>query len=195
MLAFAVASVLLFTPPGASPGSRPPATYQIDVTHSRLTFRIRHLVSRVEGRFERWSGTLLAESDDLRTGKVEVQIDAASLSTGNAARDQDLRSPNFFDVEAFPVIRFSSNRVVQHGTALQVHGTLTIRGITRAVRLEGEFVGRQLTAHEERLGFEARTTINRTDFGVSWNRAVEGGGVLLGDEVTIEMSVAAVREI
>lgn len=195
MLAFVVASVLSLTAPTASTSGVPPATYQIDVSHSRLTFRIRHLVSRVEGRFDRWSGTLVSDPTDFRSGRVEVEIETASISTGNAARDNDLRSGNFFQADSFPVIRFRSTGVEQQGARLQVHGELTIRGVTRPVTLEGEFLGRQATANEERLGFEAHTTIDRTDFGVSWNRAVEGGGVLLGDEVRIELTIAAVREL
>ena len=195
MFAFVVAAALAVADPHAGPQPVAPATYQIDVSHSRLSFRIRHLISKVEGRFDRWSGTLVTEPNDFRTGRVEVLLESGSINTGNTARDNDLRSRNFFDAERFPTIRFVSTAVEQSESRLKVHGELTIRGVTRPVTLEGEFLGRQLEGREERLGFEARTTIDRTAFGVSWNRAVEGGGVLLGDEVTIELTIAAVREL
>jgi polyisoprenoid-binding protein YceI len=195
VFAFVVGAVLAVASPAPPQVAATPATYQIDVSHSRLSFRIRHLVSRVEGRFDRWQGTLTTEPADFRGGKVEVSIEAASINTGNPARDNDLRSKNFFDAGQHPTIRFASTAVEQEGIRLRVHGNLTIRGVTRPVTLEGEFLGRQVEGTEERLGFEARTSIDRTAFGVSWNRAVEGGGVLLGDEVTIELTIAAVREM
>ena len=195
MFAFVAAAVLAVANPHAAPRSVTPASYQIDVAHSRLSFRIRHLVSKVEGRFDRWNGTLVTEPTDFRTGRVEVLLETASINTGNAARDNDLRSRNFFDAERFPSIRFVSTAVEQTGSSLVVRGELTIRGVTRPVTLEGEFLGRQVEGSVERLGFEAHTTIDRTAFGVSWNRAVEGGGLLLGDEVTIELTIAAVREL
>lgn len=194
MFAFVVAAALTVADPHAGHRLVVPATYQIDVSHSRLTFRIRHLISKVEGRFDRWGGTLVTEPTDFRTGRVEVLLESGSINTGNTARDNDLRSRNFFDAERFPTIRFVSTAVEQSESRLTVHGELTIRGVTRPVTLEGEFLGRQMEGREERLGFEARTTIDRTAFGVSWNRAVEGGGVLLGDEVTIELTIAAVRD-
>lgn len=170
-----------------------PVVYRIDVSHSRLIFKIRHIVSKVEGRFDRWSGAIVTEPDNFSKGSVEVNIETASINTNNISRDTDLRSANFFLADSFPMISFKSSRVEVKGSALKVFGTLSIRGITKPVVLEGEFLGRQGSGPGERIGFEATTKINRLDYGVSWNRALEGGGALLGDEVTIELTVAATR--
>jgi polyisoprenoid-binding protein YceI len=170
------------------------ATWRIDVTHSELIFRIRHLVSRVPGTFREWSGTIQADPENLATGSVEVVIQAASIDTRNDRRDADLRSANFFEVETHPTLTFRSTRVEVNGDAIRLHGDLTMRGITRPVVLEGEFAGMMGTGTQQRIGFNARTRINRLDWGLTWNRAVEGGGVLLGDEVTIEISISAVRQ-
>lgn len=190
-----LATVLVAAPPPPSPASlaADTAVYRIDVSHSRLVFRIRHLVSKVEGRFQDWEGTLIMVPGDLGTGEVRVDIAAASIDTDNERRDADLRSANFFAADSFPEITFRSTAVTVTGDRLAVDGLLTIRGTTRPVTLRGEYIGRMGSGPGERLGFEARTTIDRTAFGVTWNRAVEGGGVLLGDEVEIEMTIAAVR--
>lgn len=170
-----------------------PVSYRIDVSHSRLVFKIRHIVSKVEGRFDKWNGTIVTEPDDFSKGSVEVSIETASINTNNPGRDSDLRSGNFFHADSFPSITFKSTRVEAKGTAVKVFGILTMRGVSKPVVLDGEFIGRQGSGPGERIGFDASTKINRLDYGVSWNRAIEGGGALLGDEVTIEMSIAAVR--
>ena len=179
------------TPATAAP---PAAAWQIDPTHSELTFRIRHLVSRVRGTFGDWSGTLVMDPARLDAGRVEVAIQTASIDTQNERRDNHLRTPDFFDAETHPTITFRSKRVEARGQQLRVHGDLTIRGTTRPVVLEGEFLGATRDAQgRTRVGFQASTTINRHDYGVSWNRAAEGMNVL-GDEVEIEMVVAAVQQ-
>lgn len=174
--------------------SAPPAVYRIDTGHSDVTFRIRHFMSRVSGTFNQWEGTITADPADWTTGTVEVTIQAASIDTRHERRDNDLRSDNFFDVATHPTITFRSTSVTVDGSRLTIAGDLTMRGITKPVVLEGEFLGRmgEGTARE-RIGFAARTRIDRTDFGVTWNRAVEGGGVMLGDDVDIEIAVEAVK--
>lgn len=174
--------------------SAPPAVYRIDTGHSDVTFRIRHFMSRVSGTFNQWEGTITADPADWTTGSVEVTIQAASIDTRHERRDNDLRSDNFFDVATHPTITFRSTSVTVDGSRLTIAGDLTMRGITKPVVLEGEFLGRmgEGTARE-RIGFAARTRIDRTDFGVTWNRAVEGGGVMLGDDVDIEIAVEAVK--
>ena len=178
----------------AAPQSEP-VTWQIDPNHSEITFRVRHLVSRVPGTFTSWGGTIFADPADLGSGRVEVTIDAASITTRNERRDADLRSPNFFAVDSFPKITFKSTGVDARGTSLTVAGDLTMRGVTKPVTLTGDFGG--VTGSPEprrqRIGFSASTTINRLDFGVSWNRAVEGGGVLLGNDVEITINIEAIR--
>lgn len=188
----ALVFLLLAAPPLAAQDV--PIAYRIDPVHSELTFRIRHLVSRVTGTFERWQGTITVVPGQWDAGQVAVTIDAASISTNNERRDNDLRSDNFFDVATYPSLTFTSTRVEATGTALRIFGDLTIRGITKPVVLDGEYTGATAAGTpNERLGFQASTKINRLDFGVTWNRIAEGGGALLGDEVTIEMAIAAVR--
>lgn len=176
-------------------GSPAPAdslpVWRFDVAHSDVSFRIRHLMSRVRGSFQRWEGTLHATPGDWAGARVEVAIDAASIFTNNERRDADLRSGNFFEVARFPQLRFVSRAVEVTADGLLVHGDLTIRDVTRPVTLTVEYLG--TTPDRSRLGFEATTTINRLDFGVTWNRAAEGGGLLLGDDVEITLTLEAVR--
>ena len=176
-----------------APGAAP-VRWQIDQAHSELTFRIRHLVSRVNGSFNTWSGTIVADPANLAGGSVSVDIQTASIDTNNERRDGHLRSDDFFDAENHPTITFRSTRVVASGRDLQVHGNLTIRGITKPVVLRGRMLEVGGAPGRRRIGFEAGTTINRMDYGVSWNRAAEGGGVTLGDEVTISIAVEAVEQ-
>ena len=176
------------------PAATAAPTWRIDPTHSELSFKVRHLVSRVSGTFGDWSGTIVTEPNRLNQGSVNVAIKTASISTGNARRDEHLRSGDFFDAAAHPEITFRSNRVEVQGENLKVHGNLTMRGVTKPVVLEGRFIGRTRDGQgKERIGFEAETTINRMDYGVAWNNLVEGSAVV-GDEVTISMVVAAVRQ-
>jgi polyisoprenoid-binding protein YceI len=170
------------------------ATWQIDVSHSELSFRVRHLISRVRGHFREWQGSITADPANLATGSVQVEIRTASIDTNHQRRDNHLRSDDFFDADRHPAITFRSNRVEIDGERLRVHGDLTMRGVTRPVVLEGTYLGTTRdAAGRERMGFEAQTTVNRHDYNVSWNRAAEGGGLVLGDEVTISIVVAAVR--
>ena len=171
-----------------------PVRWQIDPTHSELTFRIRHLVSRVSGQFNTWTGTLVADPENLAGGSVAVDIQTASIDTNNDRRDTHLRSADFFDAANHPTITFRSTRVEASGRDLAVHGNLTIRGVTKPVVLRGRMIDVGGPAGRRRIGFEAQTQIDRTDYGVSWNRAAEGSGVVLGDEVTISIAVSAVEQ-
>jgi len=180
------------TAPAAQPTA---AVYVIDPAHSELQFRVRHLVSRVTGSFNKWEGTIaVADPARWETAVIDVAIDAASIDTNNDRRDADLRSDSFFDAENHPVITFRSTRIERAGDAAKIHGDLTMRGVTRPVVLEGAFLGRTRGAQgKQRVGFEATTTIDRTAFGIIWNRAAEGGGLTLADEVQIAITVAAVE--
>lgn len=194
MLIHALAALTLLAAP--APAVRSDTTvWTIDHNHSELSFRIRHMVSRVRGTFTRWEGTILAEPGQWDAGRVDVVIDASSIDTGNDRRDRDLRSDNFFDVEQYPTIEFHSTSVAVRGDSITVTGDLTMHGVTQPVTLRGVMLG-MLSSPEgrDRVAFEAVTTLNRLDYGVTWNRAVEGGGVLLGDEVEIALVVGAVRE-
>jgi len=173
-----------------------PATYQIDRVHSELSFRIRHLIGRVAGTFTDWSGTLVLDPEDLSTGKVEVTIQTASISTLNSDRDAHLRTPDFFAADSFPTMTFKSNRVeLLGGDRLKIHGDLTIRGVTKPVTLDAQYLGRMEKDPwgMERVAFLASTKINRQDFGVSYNQTLEKM-TMIGDEVEIEIAIEAVKQ-
>jgi polyisoprenoid-binding protein YceI len=171
------------------------STWQIDRAHSELTFRVRHLVSRVRGSFDDWSGSVVADPNSLANGSVQVAIKTASINTNHERRDNHLRSADFFDAQNHPEITFRSTRVAVNGESTRIHGELTMRGVTRPVILEGSYLGMTRDGQgRQRMGFEAETKVNRQDFGVSWNNVAEGGGVVLGDEVTISIVVAAVQQ-
>ena len=171
------------------------STWQIDPAHSELTFRIRHLVSRVQGTFNEWGGTLVGNPENLAGGSVEVAIKTTSIDTNNERRDDHLRSADFFDAATYPTITFRSRKVDLQDKKIRVTGDLAMHGVTKPVVLDGQLTGLGLDARgKQRIGFEASTTINRHDFGVKWNRAAEGGGVVLGDDVEIAIVVAAVQQ-
>ena len=190
----------LSTAQTALPTSRAPtavksaSTWKIDPTHSELTFSIRHMVSRVRGQFDEWSGMIIADPNDWSTATVEVVAQTSSVDTNNERRDADLRSENHFDADANPTVTFRSTKVTRFaGDSIAVAGNLTIHGITRAVVLRGHFNGMTGGAGKRRAGFEAETTVNRQDFNMTWNRIVEGTA-MLGDEVKIEIDIAAVEQ-
>jgi len=171
-------------------------TWNIDATHSTIGFSIRHMVfSKVRGRFLKYTGAIQLDDSDLAKSWVEVAIDAASIDTGTAQRDNHLRSADFFDVEKFPALRFRSTRVEDIGGGrLRVIGELTIRDMTREVALDAESAGRGVDPWgNQRIGFVAKTSIDRKDFGLAWNQLLEAGGVLVGDRVDIELDVQAVN--
>jgi polyisoprenoid-binding protein YceI len=171
-------------------------TWNIDASHSGVNFSIRHLLfAKVRGRFAAWTGTLQLDDEDLCRSAVEVEIDAASIDTGTPDRDKHLRSADFFDVEQFPTLSFKSRRIDKvSDDSYQVHGDLTIHGVTREVTLDSQFGGRATDPWGgERVAFTATTSINRKDFGLTWNAALETGGVLVGDKVEIELEVEAVK--
>ncbi|HKP28371.1 MAG TPA: YceI family protein [Gemmatimonadales bacterium] len=170
-----------------------PDSWKIDPNHSTLAFKIRHLVSTVSGTFLEWGGTLRADPANLAAGSVDVTIQTASITTRHDRRDTDLRSANFFDAENNPTISFKSTSVEVHGEILRITGDLTMHGVTRPVTLEGQYAGAMGAGAQQRIGFSASGKLNRLDWGIAWNRAVEGGGVLLGDEVTLEIAISAVR--
>jgi polyisoprenoid-binding protein YceI len=194
----AVAAVLtaLLIPCADAPAARAADTYTIDVSHSNVSFSIRHFFSKVPGRFGKYEGTIVYDPEDLGKSSVNVTIDAASIDTDLADRDKHLKSPDFFDVEKFPKITFASAKVKPVGkNKAQVEGTLTIKGVSKPVTLDIEVLGTGPDAWgNTRGGFEGRTRVNRQDFGVSWNKVVEGGGTILGDEVEIILNVEAVRQ-
>lgn len=193
--ALLVAAVASGAPPVPAPARPAAVSWKIDVSHSELTFRIRHILSRVSGTFGSWSGGLTVDPAQLSGGSVEVTIQTASIDTKNENRDKHLRSPDFFAADSFPAISFKSTKVEVAGSDLTVSGNLTIRGVTKPVVLKGNYNGITGPAEpqKQRIGFSASTTINRLDYGVRWNRLAEGSNVL-GDDVEITINVAAVRQ-
>jgi polyisoprenoid-binding protein YceI len=170
--------------------------WNIDASHSNLQFGVRHLViTKVRGAFRSYRGTLeLDENDGFALAKVDVSIDAASIDTGEPKRDEHLRSSDFLDVAAHPTLRFQSRSIARDGAHYRVTGDLTIRGVTRSVVLAAEFQGRGKDPWGgQRAAFSARTSIDREDFGLTWNQALEAGGVLVGTTIEIEIEVQAVK--
>jgi polyisoprenoid-binding protein YceI len=171
--------------------------WEIDSSHSGIHFSVRHMVvSKVRGQFARWSGTVLAEDGDLGRGSVRVLIDPSSIDTGVADRDAHLKSPDFFDVAQFPEITFTSTRLEQlSAERFKLTGDLSLRGVTREVALEVEYSGRAKDPWgNERAGFAAKTSLNRKDFGLTWNQVLEAGGLLVGERIDIEIELEAVRQ-
>jgi polyisoprenoid-binding protein YceI len=178
--------------PNASAKALP--TWKIDVAHSELTFTIRHLVSKVRGQFDEWSGSIVADPADWNGASVEVVAQTSSIDTNNERRDADLRSENHFDADRNPTVAFRSTKVTRlQGDSVAVAGNLSIHGITRPVVLRGHLTAMTGSPGKRRAGFEAETTINRQDYNMTWNRIVEGAS-MLGDEVRIEIAIAAVEQ-
>lgn len=170
-------------------------TYQIDTAHSTIEFSIRHLmIAKVRGRFTDFAGTLELDDSNLASSTVKAEIKTASITTANDQRDTHLRSPDFFDVEQFPLITFESKRIEQRGDDLVLTGALTIRDITQEVSLSVENLG---TAADpwgnQRVAFAARGSLDRKTFGLNWNQVLEAGGFLVGDKVELSLDVQAVR--
>jgi polyisoprenoid-binding protein YceI len=165
--------------------------YKIDPNHSSATFSVRHMViSNVPGRFSGVSGTISYDDADVTKSSVEAVIKTATINTDNEFRDKDLKSANFFDVEKYPEITFKSKRVEKRGSQLVAIGTLTMKGVSKEIELPFE-LNKLVTARGTTIGVVAETKLNRQDYGVSWNRAIEGGGAVVSDEVKIALSLEA----
>ena len=170
-------------------------TWNIDTTHSSITFSIRHLViAKVRGHFKSFSGTIQLDEADPRQSSVAVEIETSSIDTAEPKRDEHLRSADFFDAAQFPSISFQSKRVETEGKqVVRVIGDLSIHGVTREVTLAVEELGQAKDPWgNQRSAFAATTSIDRKDFGLRWNQALEAGGVLVGDKVEIGLDVQAV---
>lgn len=171
------------------------ANYSIDVSHSSVGFAVRHMVvSKTRGRFTKFSGNFAFDAENPGVSHVEVTIDVGSIDTHDAQRDGHLKSADFFDAENHKEITFKSKRVEGTGADLKVIGDLTIRGVTHEVTLEVEYAGGGKDPWgNERAGFAAKTSLNRKDYGLSWNAALETGGVLVGEKVEIELEIEAIK--
>jgi polyisoprenoid-binding protein YceI len=180
----------------ASPSTTTAAvpTWAIDPAHSVVELAVKHMMfSTVKGRFANVAGTIVLDEANLSASSVSAEIDAASIDTGESQRDGHLRSADFLDVENFPTITFRSTGVVPRGgSRFVLVGDLTIRGVTQEVSLEAELVGKGTDPWGgQRAGFAATTAINRKEFGLAWNQALETGGVLVSDQVKISLEIQA----
>jgi polyisoprenoid-binding protein YceI len=168
-------------------------TFAIDKAHSEATFQVRHLVTKVRGRFTDFGGTILVDESQPEKSSATMTVQVASIDTDNADRDAHLRSEDFFFAEKFPLITFVSKTIAaKGGNDFSVTGDLTMRGVTRTVTLPVSFLGKAKDPWgNEKIGFETEITINRKDFDLKWNAALETGGFLVGDEVRISVSLQA----
>ena len=171
-------------------------SYTLDPSHSRLGFVARHaMVTKVRGTFDEFAGAITLDTDNPAASKAEVTMQVASVDTRNAQRDEHLRTNDFFDAPNYPEITFASTGVSQTGTdTFDVVGDLTIKGVTKSVTVAFEFTGAATDPYgNERVGFEGQTTINRTEFGVNFNAKLDAGGVLVGEKITIELEISAIK--
>lgn len=170
-------------------------TWQVDAAHSEVNFRVRHFMSKVRGTFTVWGGSVSVDPANWSTAQVNVDIKTASIDTQNERRDGHLKSPDFFAADSFPSITFKSTKVERKGKdGVVLSGLLTMKGVTKPVTLTGTMVGIQKDMQgKQRAGVEARGVINRMDYGVSWNRTVEGAA-MLGDEVEVEVTLELVKQ-
>ncbi|WP_408095752.1 YceI family protein [Peredibacter sp. HCB2-198] len=173
--------------------------YNIDPSHSSANFSVKHMmIAKVHGGFEKISGKFAYDPQNLKESSVEAAIEVASINTRDAQRDTHLRSADFFEVEKYPLMTFKSTEFKHDGNNnLMVTGDLTIRDVTKKVTL---VVDEQSAEHKDpwgnlRIGLSAKTKVNRKDFGLTWNAALEAGGVLVGDEITITLDVQFVKEV
>jgi polyisoprenoid-binding protein YceI len=169
--------------------------YAIDTSHSRLGFVARHaMVTKVRGHFTDFTAIAHIDAENPAASSIELNIDVASVSTGSPDRDGHLRSPDFFDVENFPAMTFRSTEVTRDDDKWTVTGDLTIKDVTRPVTIEFEETGSAIDPFgNTRVGFEGDVTVNRKDWGLSWNAALETGGVLVSEKIKLEFDISAIK--
>jgi polyisoprenoid-binding protein YceI len=171
-------------------------TYTIDPSHSRVGFVARHaMVTKVRGGFDDFAGTFTIDGDEPSNSSAELTIEAASIDTRNADRDAHLQSNDFFAMEQYPQLHFASTAIEQvSGTDYRVTGDLTLRGVTKPVTIDLEYTGAAVDPWGNlRVGFEGSIKVNRKDWGLNWNTALEAGGVLVSEKVTLEFEISATQ--
>lgn len=190
-LAAAAMTVLFLSAPAAQA-----ETYAVDVTHSEVGFQIRHLVTSVRGRFDAFEGAVNLDKENPANSSVEFKIDAASINTYNERRDNHLRSADFFHVEEHPEITFKSSKFEKTGeNTYDVSGKLTMHGVTKDVTLPVTFLGEMVDPWgNTKAGFETEITLDRKDYGITWNKTLDQGGVMLGDDVKVQIDLQTVKE-
>ena len=187
--AFALAALALATTAYAQD------TYTIDPVHTSIAFKVKHMmVSDVKGEFERFTGTIVLDPKNIEASSVDITIETPSISTNNEKRDGHLKSPDFFDAEKHPTITFKSKKVVKKGEQWVAVGDLTMRGVTKEIELPFTLSGPVSAGTASIIGVSAATELNRQDFGVSWNKSLDAGGVVVSDKVRIELEVEAKKQ-
>jgi len=180
-----------------SPSQTATTTWTIDSAHSSVEFKVKHMmISTVKGQFGAVEGTIQIDEANLANSRVDAKIDTQTITTHNEMRDNHLRTNDFFNAEEFRYITFKSTKIEMKGDEeFKLYGDLTIRDVTKPVVLEGELDGfmDKDAFGKRRVAFSAETTINRKEFGVNWNGAIEGGGVVVGDKVKVELNIAATQ--
>lgn len=171
--------------------------WTIDADHSAVEFSIKYMkITTVRGHFSDITGQVTIDHENFAHSRVDVQIGAASIDTGNPKRDTHLRSADFFDVEVFPTLTFTASGVTKHGDSLVLTGDLTMHGVTRPVTLDAEFNGQAGTPTGHQIvSYSAAAALNRKDFGLNWNATLETGGVLVGEEVRITIDIEAYADV
>ena len=179
-------------------GTTTTTVWDIDTAHSNVEFSVKHMmISTVKGQFSDVEGTIKWDGQSFENAAVDARIDTSTITTFNDMRDEHLRTNDFFNADDWPNITFKSNRVEPAGDGeFKIHGDLTIRDVTKPVVLDTDFDGimEKDAFGKRRSAFTATTEINRKDFGVNWNGAIEGGGVVVGDKVKITLNIAAVQQ-
>ncbi len=171
--------------------------YAIDPSHSRIGFSARHaMVTKVRGGFNEFEGSGVLDGEDVTKSSLQVTIKAASIDTRNADRDNHIRSNDFLALDEYPEITFTSTGIeAVGGDKFRANGDLSVRGVTRPVTFDLEYTGTEIDPWgNRRIGVEGSTVINRKDFGVSWNAALESGGILVSENVTLEFEISAVKQ-
>lgn len=170
--------------------------YAIDASHASVTFQVRHLVSQVTGRFNAFEGSVRIDREKPEASSVEFTIQAESIDTSNEKRDEHLRAPDFFDVASHPTISFkSASMKAVGGERYEVTGDFTMHGVTKTITLPVEVVGEMKDPWgKQRIGFQISATINRKDYGISYNKVLDQGGLMLGEDVKVSINLEAVRQ-
>ena len=168
-----------------------PAVYKVDADHSGVNFSIRHFVSNVSGRFRDFDGVIKYDKQNPAASSVEFRVRAASIDTANNDRDEDLRSKKFFETDKYPTLTFTSTKVIpKDANTLEVTGNLTMHGVTRMVTFPVQVLGTMQAPHGEKAGFDVAFTVDRKEFGISWNNVLDSGP-MLGDAVKIHIEIEA----
>ena len=190
-LSFALLLPGIFVPAAAAD----PVVYKVDPDHSGVGFTIRHFVSNVSGRFKDFDGTIKYDKANPAASSVSFTVQAKSIDTDNDDRDNHLRSPDFFDAEKFPTWTFTSTSVkALDADTLEVTGDMTIKGVTKKVTIPVDVLGSVKTPRGEKAGFETAFKLDRKEYGITWNRALDTGGAVLGDDVKVSISVESDRQ-